>query len=101
MENQRGITVSSSIGTIAEEVLTRRLMQKVKFSQAQAGGKKGGSAIDRIFLLKSIISMSLKRGDQLIITFFDIKKAYDRADMNDMLLIIVLIVNIQQKGLVI
>ena len=62
MENQRGITVSSSIGTIVEEVLTRRLMQKVNFSQAQAGGKKGGRTIDHIFILKSLISMALKKG---------------------------------------
>ena len=84
MENQRGITVSSSIGSIVEEVLTNRLMQKVNFSQAQAGGRKGGSAIDHIFILKSLISMALKKGEPLIITFFDIKKAYDRADMDDM-----------------
>ena len=37
MENQRGITVSSSIGTIAEEILTNRLMATIKFSNAQAG----------------------------------------------------------------
>ena len=88
MENQRGITVSSSIGSIVEEILTKRLMQKVHFSQAQAGGKKGGRAIDHIFILKSLISMALMKGEPRIITFFDIKKAYDRADMNDMLYIV-------------
>ena len=32
--------------------------------------------------------MALKKGEPLIITFFDIKKAYDRADMSDMLCIV-------------
>ena len=32
--------------------------------------------------------MALKKGEPLIITFFDIKKAYDRADMDDMLYIV-------------
>ena len=58
MENQRGITVSSSIGTIAEEILTNRLMQSIQFSQSQAGGKPGGSTTDQVFILKSIISLS-------------------------------------------
>ena len=40
MENQRGITVSSSVGTVAEEIITKRLMKTIKFSQAQGGGKK-------------------------------------------------------------
>ena len=76
MENQRGITVSSSIGTIPEEVLTTRLMKTIKFTA------------DHIFILKGIISLALKRGMELIVTFFDIKKAYDRASMDDMLYVI-------------
>ena len=41
LENQRGITVSSSIGTIVEEIITNRLLQTIRFTQAQAGGRKG------------------------------------------------------------
>ena len=67
MENQRGITVSSSVGTIAEEIITAT----VKFSQAQAGGRKGGNALDHIFILKSMISLALHKGQDLILTFFD------------------------------
>ena len=43
MENQRGITVSSSIGTIAEEILTNRLMKTITFSQAQLEEEKAGT----------------------------------------------------------
>ena len=77
MDNQRGITVSSSIGTIAEEILTNRLLEKIHFSQAQAGGKKGGSTTDQVFILKALIAKALKTGEELFVTYFDIKKAYD------------------------
>ena len=88
MENQRGITVSSSVGTIVEEIMTDRLMQTINFTQAQAGGRKGGSTTDHVFVLKAIISTALKRGMELIVTFYDIKKAYDRANMDDMLYVV-------------
>ena len=88
LENQRGITVSSSIGTIVEEIITNRLLQTIRFTQAQAGGRKGGSTTDQVFILKALIALAIKRGLDLIITFFDIKKAYDRANMDDMLHVI-------------
>ena len=88
MENQRGITVSSSIGTTVEEIMTNRLMQTVQFTQAQAGGRKGGSTTDQVFILKVMITVALKNGWELVVTFFDIKKAYDRANMDDMLHVI-------------
>ena len=88
MENQRGITVSSSIGTTVEEIMTNRLMQTIQFTQAQAGGRKGGSTTDQVFILKAIITVALKKGWELMVTFFDIKKVYDRANMDDMLHVI-------------
>ena len=88
MDNQRGVTVSSGVGTIPEEILTQRLMKTIEFSQAQAGGRKGGSTTDHIFIIKGLINLAIEKGDDLIVTFFDIKKAYDRADMGDMLHII-------------
>ena len=88
MMNQRGITVSNPVGTIAEEIATDRLTKSIQISQAQAGGKKGGCTVDHIFILKGLMSLAIKRGMELIITFYDIRKAYDRADMDDMLSII-------------
>ena len=85
MENQRGITVSSSIATIAEEIITNRLLNTIKFTQSQAGGRKGASTNDQIFILKALISLSIKKGLELIVTFYDVQKAYDKANMSDML----------------
>ena len=62
MENQRGITVSSSIGTILEEIINRRLLKTIKFTQAQAGGQKGASATDHIFILRNIMDIAKKEG---------------------------------------
>ena len=85
MNNQRGITVSSAIGTIAEELVYNRIMAKVNFTQAQAGGKKGASTADHVFVLRNVIALAKDQKRNIIITFFDVKKAYDKVDPNDML----------------
>ena len=85
MDNQRGITVSSAIGTIAEELVYNRIMAMVEFTQAQAGGKKGASTADHVFVLRNVIALAKAQKRNIIITFFDVKKAYDKVDANDML----------------
>ena len=84
MTNQRGITVSSSISTIAEEILTDRIAKRTQFSQAQAGGRKGCSTTDHVFTLRNIIALAKKERRNIIVTFYDVVKAYDQADMDDM-----------------
>ena len=88
LENYRGITVSSSIGTILEEIINNRLLKTVEFSQAQAGGKKGASTTDQIFILRNLMAIAKKEGRPLMVSFYDVKKAYDRANMDDMLFIL-------------
>ena len=88
MVNQRGITVSSSIGTIVEEIINERLIKRVKMTQAQAGGKKGASPTDHIFILRNIIDIAKNEGRHLLISFFDVQKAFDRADMDDMMYVL-------------
>ena len=85
MDNQRGITVSSAIGTIAEELVYNRIMTKVNFTQAQAGGKKGASTADHVFVLRNVIALAKAEKRNIIMTFFDVKKAYDKVDTDDML----------------
>ena len=85
MENQRGITVSSAIGTIAEEIVFNRVTSTIQFTQSQAGGRKGGSTADHVFILKNTMALAKKQRRNLIITFYDVAKAYDKADMDNML----------------
>ena len=93
LSNYRGITTSSSIGTILESMIDNRIEHVVKLSQAQGGGKKGSSCCDHLFILRAIIDTSISEKRSTFITFFDIKKAYDTVDNNDLL------VTMWEKGL--
>ena len=82
---QRGITVSSSISMILEEVINSRMTKIVPMSQAQGGGKRGASTRDHVFLLRGAITHALKNKQKMYLTYYDVSKAYDRADVEDML----------------
>ena len=84
---QRGITVSSSISMICEQLINERMTDLVPMSQAQGGGKKGCSTRDHVFILRGAITHALKNKTNLYVTFYDVTKAYDRADVDDMLII--------------
>ena len=88
LQNHRGITVSSSISNILEEVIDRRIGAIVEFSQGQAGGKKGASPVDHLFLLRGMMTTAIEKKQNLFLTFFDVSKAYDNADVTYMLHVI-------------
>ena len=85
LSNHRGITVSSALGSILEELLDTRIEQTVPLTPAQGGGKKQSSTFDHLFILRALVSVSLKEKRESYITFLDIKKAYDHVDNEDML----------------
>ena len=85
LNNHRGITVSSAIGNIVEEIIDRRIAAIVEFSQGQAGGKKGACTADHLFILRSLITIAKTKKQSLFITFYDVSKAYDNADVDNML----------------
>ena len=87
LNNHRGITVSSGVGTIPEEILDTRIQKSIQFTQFQAGGRKGCSPVDHIFIIRGIISYALQTKRKIILTMYDVEKAYDRADIEDMLYI--------------
>ena len=87
MEYQRGITVSSTISMIPEEIIHNRMRNIIKLSPAQGGGKKGSATRDHLFLLRAAMSTAIKDKRPLYITFYDVQKAYDHADPHDMLYI--------------
>ena len=88
LKNHRGITVSSSIGNIMEEFIDNLIEQEVQFTQAQGGGQKGSSTCDHVFIIRSMIELALKDKRNLFLTFYDVSKAYDNADVEDMLVIL-------------
>ena len=85
LTNHRGITVSSAIGTVPEEIIDKRIQKCIQFTQFQAGGRKGCCPVDHVFITRGIISYALHTNKKIILTMYDVQKAYDRADMDDML----------------
>ena len=84
---QRGITVSSSLSMICEDIINERMTKLVELTPAQGGGKKGTSTRDHVFLLRGAITHALKHKKEMFVTFYDVAKAYDRANIDDMLAI--------------
>ena len=85
LENHRGITTSSAIGTIIESIIDKRIASNVRYTQAQGGGKKRVSTFDHLFLTRAIIDIAIKQKRPVFLTFYDVAKAYDNANNNDML----------------
>ena len=85
LKNHRGITVSSAFGKILEELIDKRMEHIVSFTQGQAGGKKGASTADHLFLIRGISTIAIKSKQNVFLTFFDVAKAYDNADVENML----------------
>ena len=93
LSNHRGITTSSSIGTIFDSIIDNRIEKTVPFTQAQGGGKKGMSTCDHLFVLRTIIDISQSQKRETFLTFYDVSKAYDHVDNDDLL------VTMWEKGL--
>ena len=85
MNNQRGITVSSTVSMVCEELINNRMIQLVPLTQSQGGGKKKSSTRDHLFVLRGAMAYALKYKTDLHITFYDVEKAYDRASVEDLL----------------
>lgn len=85
LSNHRGITVSSAFGSIMEDIIDRRMSKTIQLTQAQGGGRVGASTCDHIFILRTIIKVSLHQKRKTFVTFFDVTKAFDNVDNNDML----------------
>ena len=88
LNNYRPITTSSAIGTIIEAALDRRIESVIPVTQAQGGGQRKASTFDHLFILRSIIDLSKKQKTPTFLTFYDVSKAYDHANNDDMLSIV-------------
>ena len=88
LQNHRGITTSSAIGSIVEILIDNRIEAHIPFTQAQGGGQRGASTCDHLFLLRTSIDIAKTEKRPIYITFYDVTKAYDNADNTDMLKIL-------------
>ena len=87
LHNYRGVTTSSAIGTIFDALIDHRIESVVPFTQAQGGGKQGSSTCDHLLLLRSMIDIAIKQKRATFLTFYDVSKAYDNVNNDDMLTI--------------
>ena len=58
------------------------------YGLAQSGGQRKSSTFDHLFLLRAVIDLSIKRKTPTFLTFYDVSKAYDHANNDDMLSIV-------------
>ena len=80
LENQRGIFLSSTILKLKEKMILNRAEPKIEtgMSRYQAGGRKNHSIKDQVFIVRSIISIHKYFNQNLIMEFIDLRKAFDK-----------------------
>jgi len=76
---ERGISLSSNIGKIAEKVCNIRAKDQITISDAQAGGIEGRATTDHIMVLRELIQIATNEKKAIYLTFLDVTKAYDKA----------------------
>ena len=76
---ERGISLSSNIGKIAERICNNRAKPLVNISDAQAGGIEGRATTDHIMVLRDLIQTATNEKKPIYLTFLDVTKAYDKA----------------------
>ena len=77
--NERGITLASNAGKIFERLINNRINDDINISDAQAGGIKGRATVDHILILKELINIAKSEKNNIILTYLDVTKAYDKA----------------------
>ena len=88
LENHRGITTSSAIGSVIEMLIDNQMGAHIPYTQAQGGGQSGASTCDHLLLIRSAIDIAKSNKKPLYLTFYDVSKAYDNAVNMDMLKVI-------------
>ena len=83
-DNYRGISLLSILSKVFTKVINDKLTQwaenNLVLHDAQAGFRKGRSAIDHIFTLHAGIEKHLSKNTKLYVAFIDFRKAYDTVD---------------------
>ena len=73
LENKRGISLCNNISKLFEKIIVNRL----NFTEAQAGARPQKITVNNLFTLKSIIQQRKHEGKETYVAFIDIEKAYD------------------------
>ena len=71
-----------------ERLVNNRINPVVNMSDAQAGGIKGRATVDHILILKEIIQIAKSNKKNVILTYLDVTKAYDKAWLDAILYVL-------------
>ena len=89
LANYRPVTITSVAYKLMMYVLQERVDRWAEennlFGEFQGGFRQKRSADDNLFILERLTEMSNARGDQLLLAFIDLEKAYDRVDRKKLL----------------
>ncbi len=80
LDNYRGIALSCTVGKVFERVLDNRIRaisEEKVMKEAQGGFRKDRGCADQIFVLRTVVELRKKQGLKTVVTFLDVKKAYD------------------------
>ncbi len=86
--NERGITLSSNFGKFLERIVNNRAAEKVKITDAQAGGMKKRATTDHIMTLNQLIHINKSNKKPTYMAFLDVTKAYDKAWLDAILYVL-------------
>ena len=82
--NYRGITLLNVLAKVYSQLLLKRLTYWTemydKITNSQFGFQKRKSIIDCIFILQSVVSKVLSKGQKLYYVFIDDEKCFDKID---------------------
>jgi len=80
-DNYRGITLLSCLGKLFTSILNSRInnwcQQYEVVIEEQAGFRESYSTVDCMFILHSLINITLEKGGKLYCSFVDFRKAFD------------------------
>ena len=79
LKNERGITLSSNMGKVAERIIANKITEEINITDYQAGGKKNSSTSDHLTILNNVIYQNKKQKKTTYLCFMDVTKAYDKA----------------------
>jgi hypothetical protein len=84
LDNKRPIAITSCIYKLFMIIIKQRMIEWLednkKFRELQNGFRKDRRTTDNIYIITQLIEAMRDNSEELIITFLDIKKAYDRVN---------------------
>ena len=87
--NQRGVFMANTVMKIYEKMIYSRINKIIEnkgFTEAQAGGRKGRSTCDQLFILRTIMNHYKYKNKELYIEFLDLVKAFDKMILKGVLI---------------